>query len=248
MSMRLCDAHCHLGDVTSPVEVAADAYAQGMEIVSVTTTPVEYIRTHELLAPSPNVHVGIGLHPWRYADGRCDDADVARFEELSRGTRILGEIGIDRSPRFERSIPAQVWAFERAVSCARGDSILSIHAVRSAGIVLDVLARHEGSSNSSRVFHWFSGTSEELHAAVVAGCWFSVGERMLRTRQGREYAREIPEDRLLVETDAPWGDVRDITYPQLVGSLERTLGLIARLRGRDVREQVRLNSERLLSR
>lgn len=39
--------------------------------------------------------------------------------------------------------------------------------------------------------------------AKEANCWFSVGERMLGTRRGLEYARQIPVSRLLLETDLP---------------------------------------------
>ena len=39
--------------------------------------------------------------------------------------------------------------------------------------------------------------------AKEVGCWFSVSERMLGTRRGLEYARQIPVSRLLLETDLP---------------------------------------------
>ncbi len=53
------------------------------------------------------------------------------------------------------------------------------------------------------IFHWFSGTSDDLTRALADGCYFSAGPRMLVSRRGREYARQIPLDRLLLETDMP---------------------------------------------
>ena len=53
------------------------------------------------------------------------------------------------------------------------------------------------------IFHWFSGSSAQLKRARDLGCFFSVNAFMLQTKRGREYAKAIPLDRLLIETDLP---------------------------------------------
>ena len=80
------------------------------------------------------------------------------------------------------------------------------------------------------IFHWFSGTSDELARARNAGCYFSINERMLVTKRGREYARQIPLNRLLLETDAPAEPDAEASARQLVDSLIRTSEIIATLK------------------
>ena len=111
--------------------------------------------------------------------------------------------------------------------------VISIHAVRSAGTVLDVLESYgllTPSPNS-----WFSGTSNEFGRARNAGCYFSVNERMLATKRGREYARQIPLDRLLLETDAPAEPNTETSAQSLIRSLTRTSERIASLKKCDIK-------------
>ena len=77
------------------------------------------------------------------------------------------------------------------------------------------------------IFHWFSGTSDELVRARDADCYFSVNERMLASKRGREYARQIPLDRLLLETDAPAEANAETSAQSLIRSLIRTSERIA---------------------
>ena len=83
------------------------------------------------------------------------------------------------------------------------------------------------------IFHWFSGTSDELVRARAAGCYFSVNERMLASKRGREYTRQIPLDRLLLETDAPAEANTETSARQLADSLTRASKGITQLKTRD---------------
>ncbi len=54
------------------------------------------------------------------------------------------------------------------------------------------------------VLHWFSGSKAEARKAVSQGCYFSVNAQMLKNERGLALVREIPQDRLLTETDGPF--------------------------------------------
>lgn len=203
--LELFDMHCHLDFLAEP-RVFADAAAQrGMGFFSATVTPAGYLLARESLADAPNVRVGVGLHPWWVHDGRCDLADAQHVAELVRETRFVGEVGLDFGKRCVSSREQQVAAFECiARACAReGGKLLTVHAVRSAETVLDVLETTGCLKNNRVIFHWYSDTSEGLWRAVRAGCSFSVNLRALSTKREREYARILPADRLLLETDLP---------------------------------------------
>lgn len=256
--MRLFDAHCHLDFMSNMEEVARDAAADGLHVLATAVTPQGYLRAREALAGLPNVGVAVGAHPWWVADGRLSTADVEAAARLAGTTRLVGEVGMDFSPKHvpEGSKDVQRAAFRRICAAAATGSdparptVMSIHSVRSVAEVLDVLSTTGCLERCRCVFHWFSGSSDELHAAVVAGCWFSVNPMMLRTRRGREYARQVPLRRLLTETDLPPGEDVPFSAAQIEAALQECLAGIAEARGCDAEglaQAVCDNAERLLA-
>ena len=201
----LADMHCHLDFSSDMAALARLAQAHGVAAFSNTVTPEGYLAASEALAGFLNVRVGVGLHPWWVADGRCGAEQVELACRLIQETRFVGEVGLDFAPRREGTFETQLDAFERIVDacCAQGGKVISIHAVRSATAVLDVLERHGATRSNACILHWFSGSSQELARARELGCHFSVNPNMLATKRGRAYVRQIPPGRLLLETDLP---------------------------------------------
>lgn len=229
------DAHCHLGWFQDPAQVACEVATRGMSAFAVTVTPDEFLRRESALAGLDNVMLAVGLHPWWVRDATDADALV----EALPSRRWVGEIGLDASSRRVATWDAQLAVFERACRvCARtsdpsAPKVLSIHAVRAAGIVLDILEQTRAAARCRCVMHWFSGTSEELARAVRLGCWFSFGERALATRRGRAYARSLPAESLLTETDLPASPGAPDDADYLVASVARAEVGVAAARGLD---------------
>ena len=234
---RLVDMHCHLALMANADEVTADAAARSIAFFDTTVTPADEETAHKRFAHTPNVRVGVGLHPWYLADGRCDGGDADHAALAAAQSRFIGEVGLDFSTRYRGSFAAQAEAFELIMqTCAerpRPGRIISLHAVRSAGAVLDILERFDLAHSATCIFHWFSGTSDELTRARSMGCWFSINERMLASKKGREYARQIPSDRLLLETDAPPELGAPYSASAIEASLETVLDRLTELRGED---------------
>lgn len=238
MEPQFFDAHCHLDLMTGPNAVAHEAATMGLELFDCGVDPRDFAAAKKRASCSSNIIAGVGLHPWWIADGRCGAAEVDMLCELAIRERFIAEVGLDLSPRFAGTEEIQTQAFEQLCQTLSQHSIprrvLSIHAVRSAKAVLDILESNgvfNDSPNSPTViFHWFSGTSDELARARNAGCYFSINERMLATKRGREYARQIPLNRLLLETDAPAEPDAKTSARQLVDSLIRTSEIIATLK------------------
>lgn len=238
------DMHDHLGWFRDPVAVARAAAARGLGMLAVTVTPEEFLQLRPRLAGIESVRLAVGLHPWWVRD--ATDADT--LCELVGRARFVGEIGLDASPRRSSNWDAQLAAFERICAACASTSVppapkvLSIHAVRAATAVLDVLERTGASERCRCVLHWFAGSSDELWRAVRLGCRFSLGERSLATRRGREYARILPADRLLTETDLPEGERARSSASDVVASLERAVSSIATARETSVEEVRRIVS------
>ena len=238
MAPQLFDAHCHLDLMAHPDAVADEATALGMDLFDCGVDPRDFARAKKRACNRSNIFAGIGLHPWWLADGRCGTAEINLLCEVAAQERLIGEVGLDFSARFAGSEPLQIQAFDRLcdalVQHPLAGRVISIHAVRSAGTVLDALGSHElltpSPDSPAIIFHWFSGTSNEFVRARNAGCYFSVNERMLATKRGREYARQIPLDRLLLETDAPAEPQADASARQLITSLKSASRHIAELK------------------
>lgn len=237
----LVDAHCHLGLMSDGAAFAAGCAAAGLEVFDCGVNPRDTYAARRRDAACPGIIPGAGLHPWWIADGRCSEDDVALLCEQAERERFIGEVGLDFSPRFAGSEQAQQAAFERLCRTLAKrplpGRIVSIHAVRAAGTVLDILDGHgllkAAPDSPAVVFHWFSGTSDDFARARGAGCFFSVGERMLKTRRGREYARQIPLGQLLLETDAPEKPAQQPAPMDIRASLARAAAVIAELKGTD---------------
>ncbi len=226
-----------------PDAVADEATALGMGLFDCGVDPRDFASANKRARSRSNIFAGIGLHPWWLADGRCGAAEINLLCKVAAQERFIGEVGLDFSARCAGSEPLQIQTFDRLcdalVQHPLTGRVISIHAVRSAGTVLDVLESHglliPNSDSPVIIFHWFSGTSDELVRARNAGCYFSVNERMLASKRGREYTRQIPLDRLLLETDAPAEPNTETSAQSLIRSLTRTSERIASLKKCDIK-------------
>ena len=213
----LFDAHCHLSFAGNGDEVAASLLRNGICCFTNTVTPEEYLDAQACFESYPHIDVGLGLHPWWLLDGRCTHDDILLFEDAAMRSGNIGEIGLDFGRKYQNASDAcqkvMVEGFERAVAACALTSVqprvISLHSVRAAGMVLDILERWNCAREHACIFHWFSGTSDEMKRALDMGCWFSVSAHMLSHKKGRAYAKALPAQRILLETDAP-SDVVDV--------------------------------------
>ena len=243
----LCDMHCHLSFAQDPTQLAQELQRLNVAAFSTTISPAEYVRTREL-EQQENVVLGVGAHPWW--PERCD---LDLLLELIAQTRFVGEVGLDFGARaqdeFGGSTQEQQLRIFRAIAqvcAAQSDKLLSIHAVRSAGVALDILEQTGCLDTCTCVFHWFSGTSEDLQRAVRSGCYFSVNSMMAQSRRGKEYIKQIPLQRMLLETDLPADEDTPITAQRMRVKLEEALAAIEQVKGVPCAEVIASTSHSLL--
>lgn len=246
--MRLIDTHFHYDFLpqASRERFKADLAREDVEIIAQTVRPAGFVELErENLAM-----VAVGYHPW-YIDDNCEH-ELEVFREALPRTRFVGEIGLDFAPRRLDDVPAEtqihvLTSILDAVQVSSLSHILSIHTVRSADVVLDLLEPRLGSRPGLAsdegfvpIFHRFGGTSDELTRLIRAGGYISVNRLMLRTKRGRAYVSQVPVDRLLLETDLPHeevsGDAAETVAAEVITALRETVADLAALRRMDEAE------------
>lgn len=204
----MIDFHCHLDLYPNALQVLDEVARRNEFTLAVTTSPRAFIATSRVFSGRASVHIGLGLHP-EVAEAKQGEEDL--LVQLIASARFIGEIGLDGSSRFKRSLPLQVRIFTSAIAeCQRqGGRVMSIHSRGAETRVLDTLEAHPGAGTP--VLHWFSGNRAELQRAIRLGCWFSVGPAMLAGAKGRAHLSEMPLNRVLPETDGPFAKRRGTT-------------------------------------
>lgn len=250
---HLVDMHMHAGFADDPAAFAHALVSAGIASFANTVTPAEYERLSPALANIPTMRLGLGLHPWWIGTpelGALDDA-LDAFETRLAVTRFVGEVGLDFWPTRAHTKDEQIDALTRIVRCCAvtDGKLISLHAVKAERELLDILESSGCLESCTCILHSYAGSSDQLTRAVEDDCLFSVGTRMLSTKRGREYARIIPEERLLVESDLPAAADEPTSICDVVRSLESVLDGLARIRGTDLerlRESIDVRGRDLL--
>ena len=149
--------------------------------------------------------VSAGVHP--HEARLADDKTYDELRGLAREGRIvaIGEIGLDfhydHSPR-----EVQREVFRRQVRLAREVGRPVIVHTREADAETAAILEEEGARETGGVIHCFTGGQELAQRALALGFYISFSGIVAfpRSEGIQEVARTVPEDRLLIETDAPF--------------------------------------------
>lgn len=218
--MTLSDMHCHVGFMADPCRFVQEAKLAQSCVLAVSATPCDYREFRDVFSDNDPQFVfpALGIHPWWVPDAEEEVVCLLNeFDSLFSSVSCVGEIGLDFSSRRVHAKEWQVRVFEHILKCCadRGQIPFSIHCVKAYPELFACLEKSAVLQNCTSIFHWFSGSSEHLRYAIQQGCYFSVSKRMLASKRGREYAKVIPENRLLLETDAPFVTIQNNEIPSV---------------------------------
>src|SRR5580704_1000221 len=206
----LVDSHCHLDfdDFADDLDgIVARARAAGIGRMVTISTRVK--RRAGLLAIAdrfPDVYGSIGTHP-HHAHEELDltTADLVALTRHPK-TVALGEAGLDYhydlSPR-----DAQERGFRNHIAAARETGLpLVIHSREADADMAAILEEETGKGAFPAVLHCFTGGRELAQRAVALGLFVSFTGILTfkKSDELRAIAAELPADRILVETDAPY--------------------------------------------
>ncbi|MFE5565089.1 TatD family hydrolase [Amycolatopsis japonica] len=164
---------------------------------------------------------GVGAHPGVAAAQRNFDPD--RFRTLIEQTAFASELGLDGGAKVPLDLQLQTLRGALDV-LADTPRITSLHSYRATDLLIDTLSAQP---IPGVVLHWWLGSVAATKRAVELGCYFSVNAAMFRPPSVFRY---IPLDRLLTETDHPYGD-RSGPGPRQPGNVLPVEFAIAKLHG-----------------
>ncbi len=206
--MKLIDAHNHLHDARlAPfrAEVIAELERGGIAAAVVNGTQEEdWADVAALARERPWVRPAFGLHPW-YVSARSSHW-LERLAELLAEfpDATLGEIGLDRwKEGYDMAAQMEVLRTQWALAVQHGRAA-TVHCLKAWGQLWDFV-REAPPAPRGFLLHSYGGSVEMVEGFAKHGAYFSFSGYFLQERKAAQRAvfREIPLERLLVETDAP---------------------------------------------
>jgi TatD DNase family protein len=204
----MIDSHCHLNHAqlwlerATVIARARQAGLAGMIVVGYDLPSSE--QAVQVAEEHPDVWATVGIHPH---DARTYTRDVeARLAALTEHPRVVavGEIGLDY--HYEHSSrDDQRKAFAAQLGLAERVALpVILHCREAHSDVLDELARHALPQRG--VMHCWSGTIAEAERTIELGLMLGIGGVLTFKKRGElaEVVRQVPRERLLIETDAPY--------------------------------------------
>ena len=112
----------------------------------------------------------------------------------------------------------------------------------------DDIEEHTTADRMLPILHWFSDSVSLARRAVSLGCYFSINHRMLAGAAGMELVRNLPSDRLLTETDAPFTTMNDRkTEPRDVATVVARLAIARGTSLMEMRETLATNARKVFA-
>ncbi len=208
--MKIFDSHCHLddrtfrGDRTEVLEKMAAAGVLGAMTVGITRSSSE--KGVKLAKAHPNLFASVGVHP--HDAKSCSESTLSYLKELAGNPKVRawGETGLDFNRMFSPQEIQEKW-FLRQIEMADGlDLPLIFHERDSGGRFLSILKETHHPKRRG-VVHCFSGNKAELEEYLALGYHIGITGILTVKKRGedlRSLVPIIPEERILVETDAPY--------------------------------------------
>lgn len=224
----LTDAHVHINEYGEKLPKALEQIREhSICTLAVSMDIPTFHETLRIAGLEPLVIPSFGIHPWnawKYEE-RLDE-----LPDLLELAPAIGEIGLDH--RFEKDpsrFPPQYPVFDFFLEAAeRTGKLVNLHTSGAESQILGFLKQRK---LPALIVHWYSGPLHYVQDYLELGAYFTIGADIKKSEKSRKLARDLPEDRLLTETDNPggWEWLHGETgLPILIDSVEAEL---ARVRG-----------------
>jgi TatD DNase family protein len=206
----LVDSHCHMDfpDFASELDaVVARARAAGIaRLVTICTRVRKFPQVLAVAEKFPEIFCSVGTHPHNAHEEL--DIDAKALIDLTKHPKVvaIGEAGLDyhydKSPR-----DAQAQGFRQHIQAARETGLpLVIHSREADADMARILEEETGKGAFPAVLHCYTGGRDLAFKAIELGLYIGfTGILTFKNGQDlRDLAKDLPAERILVETDAPY--------------------------------------------
>lgn len=208
MSKFCFDTHMHFDLYSNRNNVLDFVESINSYTIAVTNLPDLYEKYLHTNKKMKFVQLALGFHPqlcFQYKH------QINKFDQYLATTRFVGEVGLDYSTTDADNHQAQEMIFSHIIQeCNKaGKKVLTIHSRKAEKKVLEIL---DGLSSCSVIMHWYSGSLKVMDEAIKRGYYFSVNHQMFQSTNGRKIVERIPDNKILIESDAPFTNGLDNEY------------------------------------
>ncbi|MBR3206903.1 MAG: TatD family hydrolase [Bacillus sp. (in: Bacteria)] len=205
----LFDTHAHLNaeqyneDLEQVIERAISEKVEKIVVVGFDRPTIT--RAMELIEEYDFIYAAIGWHPVDAID--MTDEDLAWIKDLSQHEKVvaIGEMGLDyywdKSPK-----DVQKEVFRRQIALAKEVNLPIVIHNRDATEDVVTILKEEGAAEVGGIMHCFTGSLETAKACMEMNFYISFGGPVTfkNAKKPKEVVKEIPSDKLLIETDCPY--------------------------------------------
>ena len=237
------DSHCHLnykGLVEDQPEVLARARAAGVSaMLNISTRAAEWDDVVGVAERERDVWASIGVHP--HDADMHPDVETETLVERAQHPRVvgIGESGLDfyydRSDRDRQRA-----SFRAHIAAARETSLpLIVHTRDAEADTAEILSEEMGKGGFTGVIHCFTASADFAEKSLDLGLYISMSGIVTfkNAKDLAEVARQVPADRLLIETDSPFlAPVPHRGKPCEPAFVADTARFLANLRGETVEQ------------
>lgn len=201
----IIDTHCHFDMMPHPEAYISAKERAGDIVIGMTNLPSHFKIGQPYIKSYKHVRLALGLHPLLASESLND---LALFNSLLNQTSYVGEIGLDFSKEGIATKNTQIMVLRSLLESLRGkQKIISVHSRKAERVLFDLLCEY---NIQNVIFHWYSGPVDLIPSIISKGYYFSINESMTRSKNGRAILEQIPRNRILTETDAPYNTKIDI--------------------------------------
>ncbi|BDS08966.1 hydrolase TatD family protein [Oceaniferula spumae] len=203
----MTDAHNHLQDArfdSIRETVVTEMLEAGVTRCVVNgTCPDDWPKVAELAKQYPDLVIpSFGLHPWKKPADGWKEQLLYYLDAFPNS--CLGECGLDRWIKdYDIDLQTEIFTAQLEIATER-NLPLTIHCLKAWGPLIDVLESHELPKRGF-LLHSYGGSAELIPRLTKLGAYFSFSGYFLHPKKAKvlDVFREVPSDRLLMETDAP---------------------------------------------
>jgi len=190
------------------------AWAAGLHRILITGGSLEDSRAAvELATAHPGLYSTVGVHPTRCNEFRADPAGhLAALQQVVASApgkvRAIGECGLDYDRLEFCDKATQLEFFGAQFELAKATDLpMFLHNRNTGGDFARVMRSHRPHLKGG-VAHSFTGDAQELRDLLALDLYIGINGCSLKTEENLQVMAQVPLDRLLLETDAPWCDIR----------------------------------------